>query len=69
MDRTNYFFLGVIVGLVMGIIALLGVEGANAPVIKKNEQIKEMITQCEATLPRNETCELVAVPARKKEAQ
>ena len=67
MRRGDTFLLGVMLGLVIGILAILGVEGANAPVIKKNAQIKEMITQCEATLPRNETCELVAVPARKKE--
>lgn len=68
MDRTNYFFLGVAGGLVIGLFILLATEEQQRPMIERNARITEMVKQCEATLPRNETCELVAVPARKKEA-
>lgn len=60
MDRTDTFLLGAGLGLLMGIFALLGTSEQQKPVIERNAQITKMIEQCEATLPRNETCVLVA---------
>lgn len=65
MGRENCFLLGVGLGCSLGILALLAVSEQQLPEIKRNAQIKIMIEQCEAPLPRNETCVLVA---RKKEA-
>lgn len=66
MDRENCFLLGVGLGCCLGILALLATSEQQKPVIERNAQLKVMITQCEATLPRNETCELVA---QKKEGE
>lgn len=65
MDRENCFLLGVGLGCCFGILALLATSEQQRPEIERNAQIKIMIEQCEAPLPRNETCVLVA---RKKEA-
>lgn len=56
-------------GFGLFVLALIfTVEGAQADRKKEIEkyrlELKEKIVQCESTLPRNETCELVA---RKKE--
>lgn len=64
MDRENCFLLGVGLGCCFGILALLATSEQQQPEIERNAQIKIMIEQCEAPLPRNETCVLVA---RKKE--
>ena len=43
-------------------------QNSRKPTLQYLADLKEKIAQCESTLPRNETCVLVAVPERKKEA-
>lgn len=64
MDRPTCFLVGAGLGLAMGVLALLATAERQAPMVARDAQITKMIEQCEAPLPRNETCVLVA---RKKE--
>lgn len=60
MDRADTYLLGFGCGLVLGILALLATDASHAPMRERDANLSAMVAQCEATLPRNETCVLVA---------
>lgn len=69
------FYGGFVFGWVFGLVCLGGaivLDNSSAAHTEAKEyllQLKDRLDKCEASLPRNETCVLVAVPAPKKEVQ
>lgn len=59
-EFSGGWLIGLVVGFGIGAWLLLMADSEFEPVRKAYNVGKTLIAQCEATLPRNESCELIA---------
>lgn len=61
MNDILFLSLGITLGGILALGSVLSLYN-NSPVDKKIRAINDMIAECEKSLPRNVSCELVAKP-------
>lgn len=54
------FSIGLMIGLAIAAVSVINIDVGNAPARKAESKSKALIAMCESTLPRNESCELIA---------
>lgn len=62
------FSIGIILGAIFGAIIFSSMIAEATTLLKtEHDRYKSKITECEAMLPRNKTCVLVAMPKKERE--
>lgn len=63
MQDVNLRVFCTAIGFIMGMIAgMMFVHYYHQPMFERHMKQMESIAKCEATLPRNKTCEMIALP-------